>query len=64
MTLFIIFIEWKDWVLTASQQKCSRRQGMVCSQLCIGPYEEGLLRSIIGPGAEDHSAHLTQRTTE
>ena len=40
MILFIVFIEWGDWVLTASHQKSSRRQGNICSQLCAGPYEE------------------------
>jgi len=50
MTLFVVCIEWGDWVLTAHHQKCSRRQAKTCSQLCTEPYEERCEEVSLDPG--------------
>lgn len=50
MKLFIVFIEWGDWTLTAIHQKCSRQQGKISCQLYKGPYEEHNELISLGPG--------------
>lgn len=50
MKLFIVSIERGDWVLTAINQKRSRRQEKTSSQLRKGPYEERHEQVSLGPG--------------